>query len=86
MINFEINGVWEKYTLNEKIMLLENSLKNINNNTVTFSFFKLEKIDSSGIILLIQYIKKLEKNNCTIEIINISKKHKKMLDFYSLKL
>ena len=84
MINIDINGIWEKYTLNEKIFLLEKSLKNISNNTVTFSFTNLEKIDSSGIIILIQYITKLEKNNCTIEIINISKKHKKMLDFYSL--
>ena len=36
MINIDINGIWEKYTLNEKIFLLEKSLKNISNNTVTF--------------------------------------------------
>lgn len=84
MINFEINGTWEKYSLNEKIVLLEKSLKDVKNNKISFNFKKLEKIDSSGIILLIKYIFELKNNNCEIEIINISSKQQKMLDFYTL--
>lgn len=81
MHNITIDGIWKYHTLDDKIKAL-NVLDNLFNTNVIFDFSKLEKIDSSGIILIIRYINLFKQNNVNLEIRNISEKHKNMLELY----
>jgi len=84
MYRIELEGFWEKYTLENKILFLENKIQNKENISILFNFEKLEKIDSSGMILLIKYVQLLKTKNCHLEFTNISEKQQNMYDFYSL--
>ncbi|QKF81901.1 ABC transporter permease [Halarcobacter ebronensis] len=80
---FKIEGQWKYFNLEPKIKeLKEFYKKNLNSKTLTLDFKNLEDIDSSGIVLIIRYIKLFEKNSTTVEIINISSIHNKMLELY----
>lgn len=83
MNQFDIFGIWEYHTLEKKIKKINTFFKeNKNSSSISFNFKNLEKIDSSGIILIIKYLTLFEKNACSIKIENISSKHKKMLELY----
>lgn len=79
-----LDGIWHYDSLDDKIKNIEefyfkNTLKELD-----FDFFKMDKIDSSGIVLIIKYILLFEKAKIKINIINISQKHNKMLELYKL--
>ncbi len=82
MKTFYINNNWEYHSLEEKIKELEKFSFSLNKEEITFDFSSLKNIDSSGIILLIKYIKLIEKTS-KVNLKNISKKHEKMLNLYS---
>lgn len=82
MNKFIIEGFWEFETLNDHIKEIEQFYKNVGAKQVEFEFSKLEKIDSSGIILIIKYLLLFEKNGFEVKIENISQKHRNMLELY----
>jgi len=85
-MNFAIEDDWEYDKVEEHITKLDQFYKSVviqNGKVVSFDFKKLGKVDSSGIILLIRYIKLFEKNKIKIDIKNISHKHQSMLELYS---
>ena len=82
MDRFKIEGYWEFETLNDHIKQIEEFYKNSHLNSVVFDFSKLDKIDSSGIILVIKYIFLFREKNIEVKIENISDKYKSMLELY----
>ena len=84
-MNFAIENDWEYDKVEEHIHKLDQFYKNIiiqNQKVVSFDFKTLAKVDSSGIILLIRYIKLFEQKEIQVNIKNISHKHQSMLDLY----
>ncbi len=47
-----------------------------------FDFEYLEGVDSAGLVLLLQYVRKLTKRNCSLTFKNIKDEHKRALVFY----
>lgn len=82
MNQFDIFGIWEYHNLEEKIKELDSFFNENKKSSIIFNFKDLEQIDSSGIILIIKYIKAFEKNRIEVQIKDISSKHKKMLELY----
>ena len=81
---FKIEGHWKYFCLESQIIELKKFYKNNQNSrSICFDFKNLEDIDSSGVVLLIKYIKLFEKIKVKIEIINISSIHQKMLELYT---
>lgn len=78
---FKIEDNWTYNSLEDKIKLIDEFFDTTSTNAV-FDFSNLKEIDSSGIILIIKYLKLFEKKNISIEISNISSKHQKMLNLY----
>lgn len=84
-MNFIIENDWEYDKVEQHIKQLDLFYKNTlqqNAKSVIFDFNGLNKVDSSGIILLIRYIKLFEQNNISVVTQNISDKHKSMLELY----
>ena len=77
-----LDGIWKYDCLNDKIKLIEDFYKQNQTKSVTLDFQKLQEIDSSGIVLIIKYIKLFEKNNQNIILNNISSSYQKMIDLY----
>lgn len=82
IIEFEISQSWTKEYLNKKIELLKVLLQEAT-SVIKLDFLELKHIDSAGMILIIKYVKLLENKNLTVELMNISQKHKKMYNFYA---
>lgn len=77
-----IDGIWKNHTLESKIAYLKPFDATVSNSKVILDFKNLEKIDSSGIILIIRYLNLFKNKNIQVEIINISSTHKNMLELY----
>ena len=77
-----IDGVWKYHTLESKITYLKPFDKVVANSTITLDFKGLEKIDSSGIILIIRYLNMFKSKNIDINIINMTSTHQNMLELY----
>jgi len=85
-MNFVVEDDWEYDKVEYHIKKLDQfytSVVSQNQKTITFDFKTLGKVDSSGIILIIRYIKLFEHNNIHVNIINASHKHQSMLDLYN---
>ena len=82
MYTIVVDEVWEYHTLNKKIAYLKDFDQIENRSKVTFDFNNLQKIDSSGMVLLIKYMNTFKKNSVHIDIINIDSKYQKMLELY----
>lgn len=85
-MNFSVENDWQYDTVEYHINKLEQFYKSVtsqNVKSVSFDFKTLGKVDSSGIILIIRYIKLFEQNSIDISIKNSSRKHQNMLDLYS---
>ena len=57
-------------------------MKNNTDQTVTFNFKDLKEIDSSGMVLIIKYIKRFEKKSIEVKLENLTTKHQEMLELY----
>ncbi len=85
MNNFQITENWEYHNLEKKIYVLKKFFsQNKYSQCVIFDFSKLNKIDSSGIILIIKYLNLFKEKNIEVSLKNISAKHKNMLKLYKL--
>ncbi len=83
MQTIKLEGIWKFDSLKDKIKYLKTFDTIAQNSQITLDFKNLQKIDSSGIILIIRYIKLFESKSCIINIINISAKHENMLNLYT---
>lgn len=80
---FKIFDNWEYHCLIDKIKDIDKFfLSNLDSKEITFDFTNLQKIDSSGIILIIKYIVLFENKQIVVNIENINEKHQKMLLLY----
>jgi phospholipid/cholesterol/gamma-HCH transport system permease protein len=79
---FSINDNWKYDDLTNKIKAISLFFKKSTSDEIIFDFKNLNEIDSSGIILIIKYIKLFESKNIKVVIENISSKHQKMLNLY----
>ena len=82
MTNIHIDGIWKYHSLEDKILYLKQCEKLPSTTQVEFNFQNLEKIDSAGIILIIQTLNKLKEKNINYTITHISDKHANMLELY----
>lgn len=83
MTNFEIAGIWEYDSLEKNIKSFDEFyIKNESSKKIIFNFSNLEKIDSSGMVLIVKYFTLFSSKNIEVEFENISKKHKKMFELY----
>ncbi len=85
-MNFTIENDWEYDKLEHHIKQLDLFYKKVmeqKSAQISFDFASLRKIDSSGIILIIRYLKLFGQNGIGVDIKNISHKHQNMLDLYT---
>lgn len=83
MYTINLQGIWKFDKLKDKIKYLKEFDSVPNTSKVILDFAQLEKIDSSGVILIIRYIKLFESKSCEVIIENISEKHQNMLTLYT---
>lgn len=81
---FYIEDEWEYHSLETHINSLEKFFHSSQylGSEVVFDFSNLQKIDSSGMVLVIRYINLFQQKNITVKINNISQKHHSMLKLY----
>ena len=72
---FYLKNDWEYHTIEAHIKLMDKFFKENNNKEISFDLSELTTIDSSGMVLLIRYIKLFESNNVKVNLINISNKY-----------
>ncbi len=83
MNKFEISNNWEYHCLEDKIKAINDFFnQNSSAQTIIFDFSNLKIVDSSGIILIIKYMTLFKNKKIDVQINNISKAHKEMLDLY----
>ncbi len=80
--SISIDGNWTKNKLHQIEITLEKIFTNLEKQIVEIDFSGTTDIDSSGIILILKYIKLSEINNISISIININHTHNELLNFY----
>lgn len=79
-LTIKLRGELDHHSADETRELIDNKLNKEIYNKIIIDFKNLDFIDSSGIGFIIGRYKVIRKRNGTIEIINASKKVKKILD------
>jgi len=78
----EICGDWQYDSIENHIKLMDTFYQENPTGDVIFDFKKLNKIDSSGMIVIIRYINLFKTKHINPQLENLSEKHKNMLELY----
>ena len=81
-IVLDIGGDWLKNNLVDVNTKLQELSLDIDNVSVIFDFENTNKIDSAGIILILQNMTTYIHNNCNVTVINMTDEQKTLLLFY----
>ena len=79
-MTIKLKGDLDHHSADESRVLIDEKIKNEKFNRIVIDFKNIDFIDSSGIGFVIGRYKVIRKRNGVIEIVNASKKVRKILD------